>query len=255
MTNRNLYTATSVFLLLGAIAIAATAFKDIGPTVSTDPHAATSVSPSKLVPDALRHSFGLVDVKAAEKLEHNFTLVNRADHPIRVLNKASSCTCTAADVPAGPIPPGGHITVQVSANWSKRAGMQSAEVWLTTDEPGKPQIELIINAQIPSPITIRPGQLNFGPLAPGPSAERVLEVLVDNTVPAGFAVKGVVAVGDGVEVRQLPSSPADTAIARYAVRVLSLARRSSHIPLASDFSLRPRKASYHPRSRNGSWGD
>ena len=107
-------------------------------------------------------------------------------------------------------------------NVGGKSGVQTASVWLNTDEPSKPQITLGIAAYITFPIGVHPRQLDFGSLLPGLSNEMTLEFWADLEKQPGFHVVRV-------ETRMMPLFIYGTLMACrpegdldwYAVRLLA----------------------------------
>jgi hypothetical protein len=101
-----------------------------------------------LVAAAGEYDFGKVSADQAARCDHVFLVHNRGHSPVRVTGYKSSCGCTVAEVPAGPIGPGASAEVKVKADWAGVAGTPYARITLHTDSWWTPRVPLVIHAEV-----------------------------------------------------------------------------------------------------------
>jgi hypothetical protein len=94
------------------------------------------------------HDFGTLSVSAAANCQHSFALTNTTGRPLQIQSASSSCGCTIAELPRGPIDPGGSAAVKVRADWSKAEGHAVSRIVLHTDSYWTPEVILIVTAEI-----------------------------------------------------------------------------------------------------------
>lgn len=94
------------------------------------------------------HDFGILTVSAAAHCEHAFTVTNTAERPLQITGASSSCGCTVAELPRGPIEPGSSAVVNVRADWSKAEGHMVSRVVLQTDSYWVPEVVLLVTAEV-----------------------------------------------------------------------------------------------------------
>lgn len=76
------------------------------------------------------HDFGEVDLVAAiTRVEHDFVLLNKNSHVMRVDSTRSTCGCTIAEVIPTEIAPGSELRVRTSLKISSAGGKQE-RVWV-----------------------------------------------------------------------------------------------------------------------------
>lgn len=85
------------------------------------------------------------------EVSHSFTLANRGDAPLLIMEAYSTCGCVRAEISAAVIPPGkaGLITVYFSPTLdSGRSAAIRRGIILETNDPLHPQIELWVQAAV-----------------------------------------------------------------------------------------------------------
>lgn len=99
------------------------------------------------------------------------------------------------------IPPGGSVQVPVLADWTKRAGPQSASVALVTDDPNVPPLKLTVSGYVEVAAVVSPSSVNFDTLRPGETRARVVEVGGGDTTQ-DFEVVGATSSDPRLTVRR-----------------------------------------------------
>jgi hypothetical protein len=94
------------------------------------------------------YDFGMLAPEEAARAEHVFLVRNTANRPLRITDFRSSCACTVASLPTGPIAPDESARVTVRADWSNAAGAPYARVTLKTDNFWTPSVALLIHAEL-----------------------------------------------------------------------------------------------------------
>ena len=114
----------------------------------------------KIVFDATTWDFGRV--KSADKRTGEFVFHNQGNEPLNVKNVETSCGCTAALVTERTIAPGKTGKIKVTFNARGYAGTVEKMVFVETDDPITPRIELRTKAAVDVPAAPK---MEFDPLA------------------------------------------------------------------------------------------
>jgi hypothetical protein len=112
----------------------------------------------------LEHNFGTVF--QGESVRHVFTFSNRGDTPLTIEKVSSSCGCTAALASAKVLAPGESGEVQASFDSTRFRGAVSKTVYLYTNDPVQPMVQLQIKGDVQVEVALAPQQVNFGTVAP-----------------------------------------------------------------------------------------
>jgi hypothetical protein len=89
--------------------------------------------------------------KQGAELVHEFTFQNTGDGVLNIKNVETSCGCTAALVTAKKVEPGKSGKIKVSFNSQGYAGEVTKYVFVDSDDPASPRIELRISASVDVP--------------------------------------------------------------------------------------------------------
>jgi hypothetical protein len=199
------------------------------------------------------HDFGQVSVAQAASLHYSFVLRNPTSHPIHILRHFTSCGCTAVFPPVSDVGPGRSITVPVTVDWRDRDGNQSARIMLVTDFQKSANIALGVSAVIMNPVALVPHALDFGGLDPGPSEEKIFEV-VQGLAGAGLRITAISASDPSIVVRRVGPVGENTLIGgpgRFAVRMIGRRRSGAQIEklfVSTTFGVTPLALSVQCRS-------
>jgi hypothetical protein len=114
-------------------------------------------------------------VKQGAVLDHEFVFKNVGDVKLNIGNVETSCGCTAALVSDKALEPGQEGRIKVSFNSAGYTGDVSKYVYVDSDDPDKPRLQLKITAQVqvpPSPrAEISPYSVDAGVILEGEAAE------------------------------------------------------------------------------------
>lgn len=112
--------------------------------------------------DAYNFDFGFIE--QGERARHTFALQNRGDKPLVLSSVDTSCSCTQASLPKEQtLPPGCKGELVVGFDSTGRNGRQSQTVYLHSNDPITPIVELQITGTVkPTRLPISVRQLNLG---------------------------------------------------------------------------------------------
>ena len=120
-------------------------------------------APAVNVP-APAHDFGTVF--QGESVRHVFVFANRGDAPLTIDKVSSSCGCTAALASAKVLAPGESGEIQTSFDSTRFRGAINKTVYLYTNDPAQPMVQLQIKGNVQVEVALEPQQVNFGTVAP-----------------------------------------------------------------------------------------
>lgn len=124
---------------------------------------AASAAPTVSVPQP-EHSFG--KVFQGETVRHVFAFTNTGDARLTVDKVTSSCGCTAALASANTLDPGQSGEIQTTFDSARFRGEVKKTVYLYTNDPAHPMIQLYLKGTVVEELTLAPQQVNFGAVSP-----------------------------------------------------------------------------------------
>ena len=97
------------------------------------------------------HDFG--EIEFGEIVTKEFTIVNNGETELEIRRVATSCACTTAEVDKRSIEPGGSAVLTVvydsaAMGRSHADGREERIVYIRTNDPAKPQMEVTVYATI-----------------------------------------------------------------------------------------------------------
>jgi len=83
-------------------------------------------------------------------VEKTFPIQNRGNQPLLITSVVTSCGCTTADLNSSTIPAGqrADLTVIFDPNFHDTSGPVTRIVWLSTNDPDMPVVELRLDANV-----------------------------------------------------------------------------------------------------------
>lgn len=111
----------------------------------------------------MEYNFGTVF--QGESVRHTFIFTNSGDAPLMVEKVASSCGCTAALVSSKQLAPGSSGEIQTSFDSTRFRGEVSKLVYLYTNDPVRPMVQLRIRGVVQEEVVLEPPSVNFGQVA------------------------------------------------------------------------------------------
>jgi hypothetical protein len=107
-------------------------------------------------------TFNFGEVFQGDKVLHVFEFVNQGDEPLLVDRVTSSCGCTAVLVSEKNLAPGSKGEIQANFDSSRFNGSVSKTIYLYTNDPVRPVMQLHILGKVLQSVAVEPTQVNFG---------------------------------------------------------------------------------------------
>jgi hypothetical protein len=109
--------------------------------------------------DETDFSFG--SMEQGKSMKHDFVIFNRGTAPLKLEKGDTTCKCTLSELDNNVIQPGKSATVTLE--WRAESGpgpfRQSASIH--TDDPLRPELNLVVNGEITQGVTLTPSELVF----------------------------------------------------------------------------------------------
>ena len=134
-----------------------------------------------------------------DELIHEFTVWNRGDSELKI-QKVRACCGMKASMDSMTIAPGSNATCHVVFDLSTRRGEQNKQVWLATNDPEHPYLDLRLVGTHKAAVDVQPARIRFGKLLAG--GESVQTVTATNLLTNAVSLLSVStsAKGFGAEV-------------------------------------------------------
>lgn len=110
-----------------------------------------------------RFDFG--EVTQGDKVPHVFEFVNAGDENLVIEKVQSSCGCTAVLLSEKVIPPGGRGELKASFDSTRFRNNISKTIYLYSNDPVNPVLQLHIKGRVLETIAIEPAQVHFGSIS------------------------------------------------------------------------------------------
>lgn len=123
-------------------------------------------------------TFDFGTVYQGEQVPHVFTFTNSGDSTLLIEQIRSSCGCTAALVSEKILPPGSGGEIQVSFDSTRFRGDVTKTVYVYSNDPVRPVLQLFVKGQVREAVVVEPAQVYFGSVTAGRTAQS--EVLLRN---------------------------------------------------------------------------
>ena len=94
-------------------------------------------------------------VKQGASLTYEFSFKNDGGTKLNIKNVETSCGCTAALVSANTVDPGQEGKIKVTFNAGGYSGPVAKYIYVDTDDPGQPRVQLKITADVEVPPSAR----------------------------------------------------------------------------------------------------
>jgi len=122
--------------------------------------------------DTTRHDFG--SVARAAKAEHEFVLENIYLEDVHIAAVRSSCGCTTPSITNPNLKTYEKSAIRAHFNTDKFLGSKGATLTVTFDKPFYAEVQLQVSGYIRSDVVLSPGQVDFGSVDQGASAEKTV---------------------------------------------------------------------------------
>jgi hypothetical protein len=130
----------------------------------------------KIVVDQENFNFGRI--YQGEKVVHTFRFQNAGDAPLNIEKVRTSCGCTAALLSSEVIAPGEKGEVGTTFDSARFRGDVIKTIYLYTDDPLKPVIQLFLRGSVKPEIVQDPERVELGLLQP--EVEKEVRVTLTN---------------------------------------------------------------------------
>lgn len=121
------------------------------------------------------------NVKPEEGVLHaDVKLWNRGDKPLEILRTKPGCGCTTDSLDMKTVPPGKYATLKVHLRIVGYQGNTMKSVRISTNDPEKPEQNLLLKCNVVVPVVQSPRYLGFNKLVVGEEAT-TKSVLTNNT--------------------------------------------------------------------------
>jgi hypothetical protein len=142
----------------------------------------------KVVVDQTPWEAGVID--RLDESDHAFAIRNEGDAPLELVPGATSCSCTIAELPKTPIPPGGQAKVRVATKPAYeqshdvlKAGRLRRAVRLGTNDPDQNALLLEIHTTVVRRLAAEPSSiaLSLNPTVASSEEKRTARTVVYST--------------------------------------------------------------------------
>ena len=123
-------------------------------------YAATASAAPDIKFTSTQFDFG--KVLQGEQVRHAFEFANAGEDPLVIDRVRSSCGCTAALVSDKHLAPGATGRIQANFDSARFRGFVSKTIYLYSNDPVKPLVQLIIKGEVLELVAVQPEQVNFG---------------------------------------------------------------------------------------------
>lgn len=124
--------------------------------------------------EARDHDFGAVARGA--KTEFQFVITNVYEEDVHIAGVRSSCGCTTPRVSHETLKTYEKGAIIASFDTRGHLGQKSATLTVTFDKPFYAEVQLNVSGYIRSDVVFNPGEVDFGTIRPGGTAEKKVEV-------------------------------------------------------------------------------
>lgn len=122
------------------------------------------------------HDFG--PVPRGAKVRHAFTMTNRLQEPVTILNVRASCGCTTGQANTSVVAPGRSAVVEAEMDTRNFVARKETTLFvsLVTASGREAEVRLGVTSTILSDIVLNPGSIDFGAVTKGQSPSLVLTI-------------------------------------------------------------------------------
>lgn len=201
--------------------------------------------------DRPEHDFGTI--LQGENVRHVFAFVNSGTAPLTIEKVTSSCGCTAALASAKVLAPGESGEIQTSFDSARFRGQVKKTVYLYTNDPVQPMVQLQIKATVKAELAVEPQIVNFGAVAPRKTVRSTVSLInqgdhemklegLETTAPELAARWSAAAIPPGGKVSvelTLTPKPGQPRFSGYVLfKAAGAIRHDLRIPVYADMSER-----------------
>ena len=114
-----------------------------------------------------------------EVINHVFTFTNTGNADLEITRTRTTCGCTAGVISKNVLAPGESGEIQATFNTRGYRGRRSMPVYVHSNDPANPVVQLKIETTVKNVAAFDPRNLNFGQVTHGQSAEREVSLAFD----------------------------------------------------------------------------
>jgi len=115
-----------------------------------------------------------------EKVSHTFSFKNTGEAVLLIKKVKTSCGCTAAILSSKEIAPGLTGEIKATFNTKRFRGKQSKTVYVSSNDPKHPTIQLKLQATVKTAAAFKPRNLQFGQVTRGEETTRIIELIPES---------------------------------------------------------------------------
>lgn len=141
---------------------------------AVEAEAPVALAPKMVCPETV-YDFG--EMENDQVVEHHFVVRNEGTLSLEIRSVRASCGCTAVQPTDNVVPPGGETTIQVRFDLRGRNGRQIKTIFVQSNDPETPNLNLQIQGTIVQGLQVQPATLFFGRVDPGAVRMRSFEVI------------------------------------------------------------------------------
>lgn len=192
-------------------------------------------------PAVITHDFGTVP--QGTLLTHKLTITNIYDAPMQIIDVRKSCTCLDAVTPQQVLQPHETAEITLTMNTAKFSGANAQSFFVTFGPQFVSTAVIRVSATSRSDVTLSPGQVNFGVVAPGAKPTQSVSVKYSGK-QKDWKITGAAAVNGpyDVQIKEARGGLLGLGSPEYTITV-SLKEGAAAGPLAETISLKTNDAS------------
>lgn len=134
-------------------------------------------------------------------VEHTFTVRNAGTLALEIRRVRASCGCTAVRSSQEVIPPGQSGAIEVRFDLRGRRGQQYKSVFVESNDPQTPTLNLQVRGTALQPLRVEPATLFYGRVEVGSVPPRVLTIIADK---GPMQLTSLRSDNPGILLRELP---------------------------------------------------
>jgi len=139
----------------------------------------------------LADTFDFGSIPRGSTVVHRFIIKNTGQDVLEISDVRPTCGCTTAPLSSNKIQPGEEATLKASFNSQKFNGRVRKEIYVNSNDPINPYLKISFTATINDPllpITLVPGEADFGAVKTGTSGQLKLKMNNGDTAPHEVSV-------------------------------------------------------------------
>jgi Protein of unknown function (DUF1573) len=134
----------------------------------------------------------------------HYQFENVGKTPVHIDSVKTSCGCTVASLKSNDIAPGEKGEIVATLNIGDRVGMQTKAITVTTNDPAQPRVSLVLKADVPTLLEVRPLFIFWNTTEPLNPKEINVIAPADSPVTGITATSSVPAISAKVEPSKTP---------------------------------------------------